>query len=76
MQWSQVMHKVYKLSNGQKVHFRRIEPYMFWKIAWEKGAVPDILKGQYITLESAKRAARIHLGTRKVEILEEIVDAS
>lgn len=53
--------KVYERAKGGQAIFRCIQPHGYWQVSWDKGELPSSLKGKYLSLESAKRAAKIYL---------------
>jgi hypothetical protein len=50
-----------ELTNGNKIHFERSDPYGFWKVHYDKGQVPVKLQGQYTSFEQAEMAVRGYL---------------
>ena len=68
------------LSNDRKfildknvLHVRKDDPYGFWTCAYEKGAVPVELSGQFTSFYEAKRAVETYLRRMNKEVKEVLV---
>lgn len=61
---SVVTHRVLDLEDGQKVHFRATNPYGLWSIHFNKGQLPEKLKGEYTSYEYALRDVLTYLGEK------------
>jgi hypothetical protein len=67
-------HRVFKLSTGSKIHFRKTIAKTTWGIAFDKGTVPKVLSGKYLSFSRAFAAAQKYFAEhpqRKIQILEE-----
>ncbi len=68
-------HRVFKLSTGSKIHFRKTPQYPMWTVAFDKGTLPAILQGKYISFKRAFDAATLYFANheqRDIKILEEV----
>ncbi len=52
------------------LHVRRTDPYGFWNCRYEKGDVPEELKGSFTSFDEAKRAVENYLQKNKKELKE------
>lgn len=59
--------RVIELDNN-KLHVQRKDPYGFWEIHFDKGQIPDDLKGRYTSFDEAKKAIDVYLREKKREI--------
>ncbi len=50
--------KIFELDNGVVINARQTDPFGFWSLSYQKGALPDALKGQFTTFEQAKNSVR------------------
>jgi len=68
--------KVFMMGTGIKIYFRKIPPYGFWKISFERGELPEKLSGVYTSFKAAQKDAVSYLQTRRnpTEIKEKIED--
>lgn len=53
-----------------KLILERTDPYGFWVIHYEKGQLPEKLKGSYTSYEEAKKAVTLYLLSIKKKIRE------
>jgi hypothetical protein len=53
-----------QLENGNSVHFKRDPRYGFWAVNFDKGGMPETLKGHYTSLIQAKSAVKNYLAVR------------
>lgn len=68
--------RVFKLKNGMRVFFKKIPPYGFWTVSFERGAIPDSLKGSYTSFKRLYDQVDYHVRNRKqyaTEIVEEVL---
>jgi len=49
-------HLVYTLKNGSVVHAKCLDPYGMWRLNYDKGALPEMLQGDYTSLAEIERA--------------------
>lgn len=61
------------LENGNKIHFERTDPYGFWKVHYDKGQVPEKLKGNYTSFDIAMVAVKSYLAIKNPESEEPTV---
>lgn len=52
--------RVYDLGNN-KIRMTRTDPYGFVEISYERGQIPEHLKGNYTSFEEARRAVDAYL---------------
>jgi hypothetical protein len=50
-----------ELKNGNKLHFKRSDPYGFWTVNYDKGQLPAHLLGQYTSYDRAEAAVKTYL---------------
>lgn len=65
----------FKLPGNQKITFKRDPQMSLWTVSFDKGGIPDKLKGRYTTFDYAYAAANAYLKQRdkfKCEIGEEL----
>lgn len=55
------------LENGNKIYFERKDPYGFWYIHYDKGQMPEKLRGAYTSYDRAKLAVDSYLANLKPE---------
>ena len=59
-------HRIFTLPNGNKVHFKRQDPYGFWSVNYDKGPMPEHLAGAVFTsFYKAEEAVKAHLENNK-----------
>lgn len=58
--------RVLDLGNN-KIYFKYTDPFGFIKVSFDKGQMPDWLKGDYTSLEAAKNAIKTYLANKKRE---------
>lgn len=46
---------------NNKINMKRTDPYGFWTIGFDKGQVPEKLRGLYTSAEVARRAVTAYL---------------
>ena len=56
------------LKSGNKLICTRTDPYGFWSISFERGAVPNELKGSYTTFNNAMRAIELWVERSNKEV--------
>lgn len=56
-----------KLPDGNKLNIKRNDPYGFWTIHFHAGQVPEHLRGQYTSIDIARREVDLYLEKRKTE---------
>lgn len=54
----------YDLGNN-KLNIKRTDPYGFWVISFERGQVPASLKGQYTSIDDARKAVKTYLENKE-----------
>lgn len=66
------------LTNGNKVHVERQDPYGFWYVHYDKGPMPDQMTGAYTTYDQAEKAVVSYLKnkTASTDIKVETENAS
>lgn len=52
------------------LHVRRTDPYGFWHCSYERGPVPEDLRGSYTSFDEAKRAVESYLSKTRKEVKE------
>lgn len=62
--------RVISLKSGNKVICTRSDPYGFWGISFERGAVPAELKGSYTTFSNALKAIDLWIQKNNKEVGE------
>jgi hypothetical protein len=65
----------FKLPGSQKITFKRDPQMSLWSVSFDKGGVPEVLKGRFTTFEYAYSVANNYLKSRdnfKCEIGEEL----
>lgn len=58
--------RVYELDNN-KLRYRKTDPYGFWVISFERGQVPEHLRGNYTSAAAAEAAITRYLAEKKRE---------
>lgn len=66
-----VTHRVLELEDGQKIHIKSTNPYGLWKINFNKGQLPDKLKGEYTSYEYALRDVTLYLNQKERKLVKE-----
>lgn len=56
------------LAGGNKINVKREDPFGFWTISWERGQLPDYLKGQYTSFEEARKAVEAYLAQKNKQV--------
>lgn len=59
------------LESGSVITFKCKDPYGFWTVHYDKGAMPKNLRGQYTTFEYAYADVQKYLNTKFNEVVEE-----
>lgn len=52
------------------LHVRRTDPYGFWHCQYEKGPIPDELKGSFTSFDEARKVIETYFNRTKKEIKE------
>jgi hypothetical protein len=52
------------LENGNKIYIERKDPYGFWDIHYDKGQIPDSLKGKFTSYDRAEHAVKVYLSEK------------
>ncbi len=60
--------RVLDLDNGNKIRVTREDPFGFWYVSYEKGQIPEHLKGSYTSFDEAKKAINSYLTNKKREV--------
>lgn len=56
---------------NNKINLTREDPYGFWRISFDRGAVPVSLSGSFTTLDKALGAAKTYMANKgKKEVTE------
>jgi hypothetical protein len=55
--------RTYDVGNN-KINITRHDPFGFWRISYQRGAVPSQLDGQYTSIEEARRAVEAYLAEK------------
>jgi hypothetical protein len=55
---------------NNKIHLKQKDPYGFWHVNFDKGQVPNKLKGAYTDFVMAERDVRAYLAEKGREPLE------
>ena len=53
------------LSNGNKIHFERTDPYGLWSVHYDKGPMPSHLTGSFTSFAKALDAVENYLANKK-----------
>lgn len=69
-------HRTLEVEGGNKIHFKCSDPYGFWAVNWDKGAMPDELQGNYTSFEEAEKAVRAYLQAKKKTAALETTNAA
>lgn len=65
--------RIYALEGNNKLYVERKDPYGLIYIHFEKGEVPESLKGAFTDYDSADKAIQLYLSNRK-RIIKEVVE--
>jgi hypothetical protein len=78
IQFEQPEENVRVLEVGKnKLYLRRKDPFGFIYINWERGELPDMLKGAYTSYDEAKKKIANYLDAQsKVEMVTQVTDDS
>lgn len=49
------------LDNGNKIHMKRYDPFGHIKINWDKGQMPQKLRGEFTSFDEARKAVSRYL---------------
>ena len=60
--------RILDLDNGNKIKVTREDPYGFWYVSYEKGQIPESLKGSYTSFDEAQKAINTYLINKKREV--------
>lgn len=55
------------LENGNTIHFERTDPYGFWYVHYDKGQMPEKLRGAYTSYDRARADVDSYLANLKPE---------
>lgn len=55
--------RVFDLGNN-KLFMKRSDPYGFWSLSLERGALPDPFRGDYTTPSDAEKAVKSYLASK------------
>lgn len=58
------------LKSGNAINIRSEGPYGFWYISWERGQLPENLKGAYTSATEAENAVGTYLAEKGKEVKE------
>lgn len=53
------------LENGNKINITQTDPFGFWTISYNKGQLPDHMRGQYTSYHQAELAVQQYLQTKR-----------
>lgn len=56
------------LEGGNAVNITSRDPYGFWYISWERGQLPETLRGAYTSFTEAERAVLVYLSQKGKEV--------
>jgi hypothetical protein len=59
---------------NNKLHFKKDFRIGFWTINFDKGQIPDKLKGSFTSLEKAQRVVEAYLRDKERIVVEETAD--
>lgn len=62
------------LDNGNKIHFKKTDPYGFWVVNYNKGQLPKQLKGVYTSYNAAWKHVQAYLIAEKKKKPEKVVE--
>ncbi len=62
--------RILELDNGVIIRATQKDPYGFWHLSYTKGAIPEVLKGQFTTFEYAKEAVRNYCNTAGYKLVQ------
>ncbi len=51
------------LENGNKIHIEQFDPYGFWRVHYDKGQVPEKLRGHYTSFDRAMVDVKSYLAS-------------
>lgn len=54
-------HKIWTLATGNKLHGKRKDPFGFVYLNFDKGQLPEELKGAYTSFSEAERAVKNYI---------------
>lgn len=57
-------------TENSKINLRRTDPYGFWHVSFERGAIPSSLEGAFTTLDSAVNAVQNYLGVARTQAIK------
>jgi hypothetical protein len=56
------------VEGGNAINISSVDPYGFWYVSWERGQLPEKLKGAYTTFSEAEKAVRTYLAEKGKEV--------
>lgn len=62
---SEALQRTVDLDNGNKVHYKKDPRFGFWTVNFDKGGIPEVLKGQYTQVQYAEKAVEAYFAKRR-----------
>jgi hypothetical protein len=56
------------LQGGNAINITSTDPFGFWYISWERGQLPEYLRGAYTSASEAEKAVNVYLAEKGKDV--------